>query len=279
MDSMLRDLHNHTLASDGALEPAALLDMALEKGVDEIAITDHDSVDGLMQIHANKAQWSLNIIDGVELSANWAKQTVHVVGLNIDPTHSGLTSFIKEQKFKRQHRALQMAHKLEESGLIGTVADIEYMADQQNMVCRTHLAQYLLERGAVNSFANAFKEYLAKGAKAFIPDEWFALQDAVAIIRRAGGIAVLAHPTRYKMGSNKLQQLVIDFKKAGGQALEVCYPNINPGQKNLLANWANKHNLLGSQGSDFHALDKPWAQLGKFPTMPQEVTPVWSLWN
>ena len=276
---MLRDLHNHTNASDGSLEPFALVDLAIEKHINELAITDHDSVAGLLQVRNSKNKWPLNIINGVEISASWANQTVHIVGLMIDPEHSGLTQFLNAQQQKRQIRAREMAAKLESIGVQDCISDVELMLKQQPMVCRTHLAQYLLDKGIVNNFANAFKKYLAKGGKGFIKDEWFDLQDAVAIIKQAGGIAVLAHPTRYKMGSNKLQQLISDFQQAGGRAIELCYPNINPGQRNLLANWAQKYSLLGSQGSDFHSPDKAWAQLGRFPPMPDDIEPVWRLWS
>ena len=276
---MLRDLHNHTSASDGTLSPLELLKLAVERGVDELAITDHDSVDAVLALRKQSHDFTINLIEGVEISASWGKYSIHVVGLNIDPEHSGLASLLKLQQQKRRVRALEMAHKMQKAGVEQALVDVELMLQQQNMVCRTHLAQYLLEKGVVNNFANAFKKYLAKGGKAFVKDDWFELADAVAIIKKAGGVAVLAHPTRYKMGANQLHQLIQDFQRMGGEAIEVCYPNIHPGKKNLLANWAQKYNLLGSQGSDFHSPDKTWALLGKFPPMPEAVTPVWTKWQ
>ncbi|WP_417446772.1 PHP domain-containing protein [Kangiella sp.] len=276
---MLRDLHNHTHASDGSLSPVELIELAIERGVDELAITDHDSVAGVLALREQADDFAINLIEGVEISAGWGKHTLHILGLNIDPEHAGLSSFLKLQQQKRHTRALEMAHKMQKAGIEEAVADVEVMLQEQNMVCRTHLAQYLLDKGAVNNFANAFKKYLAKGGKAFVKDEWFELEDAIAIIKQAGGVPVLAHPTRYKMGSNQLHELIQSFQTMGGEGIEVCYPNIHPGKKNLLANWAQKYNLLGSQGSDFHSPDKPWALLGKFPPMPVDVTPVWTAWQ
>lgn len=276
---MLRDLHNHTHASDGSLSPVELIELAIERGVDELAITDHDSVAGVLALREQSDDFAINLIEGVEISAGWGKHTLHIIGLNIDPEHPGLSSFLKLQQQKRHTRALEMAHKMQKAGVEQAVADVEVMLQEQNMVCRTHLAQYLLDNGVVNNFGNAFKKYLAKGGKAFVKDDWFELEDAIAIIKQAGGVPVLAHPTRYKMGSNQLHELIQSFQKMGGEGIEVCYPNIHPGKKNLLANWAQKYNLLGSQGSDFHSPDKPWALLGKFPPMPANVTPVWTAWQ
>lgn len=280
---MLRDLHSHTTASDGDLTVSELLRLAFERGVEELAVTDHDSVASLADARTEADSLELNLIPGVEISAAVGKKkqdTVHIVGLQIDPQHTGLNSFLKNIQQKRHERALQMAEKLEAAGIKGAQPDIEYMLDSQPMVCRTHLAQYLLDRGEVRSFGAAFKYYLAKGGKAHVKDDWFDIEDAVAMIRQAGGIPVLAHPTRYGMGSNKLKQLIQQFKDVGGQGIEVCYPNIHPGQKNLLADWSVQFNLLASQGSDFHSPSKPWALLGKFAPLPQQVIPVWEspLW-
>lgn len=275
---MLRDLHSHTIASDGSLSVSELLRAASERGVNQLAITDHDSVESIAEAVASTENPELTVIPGVEISAavgKNGKDTVHVVGLNIDHTHNGLTSFLKAVQKKRHTRALEMAHKLEQSGVAGVTADVEYMLDSQSMVCRTHLAQYLIDQGVVKNFAGAFKQYLAKGGKAYCKDDWFDIEDAVAMINQSGGTAVLAHPTRYQMGSNKLKNLIEHFAQVGGKAIEVCYPNIHPGHKNLLADWSVKYDLLASQGSDFHSPDKPWALLGKFPPLPEHVTPVW----
>lgn len=275
---MLRDLHSHTIASDGSLSPQELLMLAEERGVDELAITDHDSVDSVAEALKLAEQYSLAVVPGVEVSAAWGSKrqdTVHIVGLHIDHTNIHLQSFLRNIQAKRRERALDMGQKLEAAGVKGAQPDIEYFVDSQPMVCRTHIAQYLLERGVVKNFGDAFKKYLAKGGKAYVQDDWFALEDAVAMIRKAGGIAVLAHPTRYGMGSNKLKRLIEDFKSVGGEAIETCYPNIHPGQKNLLVDWSRQFELYASQGSDFHSPDKPWALLGKFAPLPEQVSPVW----
>ena len=275
---MLRDLHSHTNASDGDLPVEQLMKLAADRGVDELAITDHDSIGSLEEALSIADEYGVRIIPGVEISAKAGKKqdTVHIVGLHIDYQHAGLNSFLCHIQEQRQARALDMAKQLEVAGVKGALADIEYFIDSQPMVCRTHLAQYLLERGEVKTFGDAFKKFLAKGGRAFVKDDWFDMEDAVAIIRQAGGIPVLAHPTRYGMGSNKLKSVIERFQEVGGEAIEVCYPNIHPGQKNLLADWCIKYNLMASQGSDFHSTNKPWALLGKIPPLPSHVTPVWT---
>ena len=275
---MLRDLHSHTTASDGSLSASELLKLAAERGVDELAITDHDSINSVAEAIELSSSYGVLAVPGVEISATWSSKgqdTVHIVGLQINHEHAGLQSFLKTIQDKRRDRAVEMGKRLEEAGVKGAQPDIEYLVDSQPMVCRTHLAQYLLERGEVKNFGDAFKKYLAKGGKAYVKDEWFDLEDAVAMIRQAGGIPVLAHPTRYGMGSNKLKRLIEQFKSLGGLGIETCYPNIHPGQKNLLADWSKQYGLYASQGSDFHSPDKPWALLGKFAPLPEKVTPVW----
>ncbi len=281
---MLRDLHSHTTASDGSLSASELLKLAAERGVDELAITDHDSINSVAEAIELSSSYGVSVVPGVEISATWnskGQDAVHIVGLQINHEHAGLQSFLKTIQDKRRDRAVEMGKRLEEAGVKGAQPDIEYLVDSQPMVCRTHLAQYLLERGEVKNFGDAFKKYLAKGGKAYVKDEWFDLEDAVAMIRQAGGIPVLAHPTRYGMGSNKLKRLIEQFKSLGGLGVETCYPNIHPGQKNLLADWSKQYGLYASQGSDFHSPDKPWALLGKFAPLPEKVTPVWEspTWN
>ncbi len=270
------DLHSHTYYSDGSLSPLELIDMAVEAGVEQLAISDHDSIDGLLSLEAFPDK--LRIIPSVEISANWGKQGLHILGLNIDTQNQALQSFLKTQQASRKQRALQMADKLTQVGVEHALDDISYLIDSQPMVCRTHIAQLLVDQGYVKKFQDAFKKYLAKGGKAHVKDDWFELEDVIAIIKAAGGQAVIAHPMRYGMGTNKLKSLVEEFKALGGDGLEICYPNIHPGHKNLLATWAKAYKLCGSQGSDFHSPDKSWVKLGKFAPLPDDVEPVWHRW-
>lgn len=270
------DLHSHTHFSDGSLSPSELIDMAIDTGIEQLAISDHDSIDGLLSL-SNQPE-KLRLIPSVEISANWGKQGLHILGLNIDVQNQALQTFLQQQQQNRQQRALQIAEKLVKSGVEHAVDDIGYLIDSQPMVCRTHVAQYLVGQGYVKNFQEAFKKFLAKGGKAHVKDDWFELEDVIAIIKAATGQVVLAHPMRYGMGTNKLKLLVEEFKALGGDGLEICYPNINPGHKNLLATWAKAYKLCGSQGSDFHSPDKTWVKLGKFAPLPDDVEPVWTRW-
>ncbi len=250
--------------------------MAVESGIEQLAISDHDSIEGLLSLE--KMPKELRLIPSVEISASWNKQGLHILGLNIDTQHQGLQAFLKQQQRSRQERAMQIADKLAKAGVTHAIDDVGYLVDSQPMVCRTHIAQLLVEQAYVKNFQEAFKKYLAKGGKAHIKEDWFDLEDVIAIIKSAGGQAVLAHPMRYGLGTNKLKALVEKFKMLGGDGLEICYPNIQPGHKNLLATWAKAYKLCGSQGSDFHSPDKAWIKLGKFAAMPDDVEPVWTRW-
>ncbi|MRX28367.1 PHP domain-containing protein [Kangiella sp. HZ709] len=270
------DLHTHTYYSDGSLSPVELIDMAEQAGIKQLAISDHDSIDGLLSLELLPEK--LRVIPSVEISTNYGKQGLHILGLNIDTNNQALQSFLKQQQKNRKQRALQIANKLVDAGVEHALDDVSFLVDSQPMVCRTHIAQLLLEQGYVKKFSDAFKKYLAKGGKAHIKDDWFAIEDVISIIKSAGGQAVIAHPMRYGMGANKLKSLIEDFKALGGDGIEICYPNIHPGHKNLLATWAKTFKLCGSQGSDFHNPDKSWVKLGKFAPLPDDVEPVWTRW-
>lgn len=276
MNNGIIDLHSHTYFSDGSLSPLELIDMARAANIEQLAISDHDSINGLLSLKAFPSD--IRVIPSVEISTNWGKQGLHILGLNISLESESLQSFLKQQQNKRKKRALEIADKLQVAGVDLAVDDIGYLVDSQPMVCRTHIAQLLVDQGYVKNFQDAFKKYLAKGGRAHVKDSWFELEDVIAIIKSAGGQAVLAHPMRYGMGTNQLKRLVAEFKALGGDGLEICYPNINPGHKNLLATWAKVYKLCGSQGSDFHSPDKSWVKLGKFPPLPEGIEPVWTRW-
>jgi len=205
----------------------------------------------------------LNLIPGVELSCHWEGREIHIVGLFIDIEDDALLGMLGEQQLRRRDRVEQFAKKLSALG-------IEGLRDYMNSLhceswTRTHVANFLVTEGHAKNNQKAFKKYLARKGKIYVPAEWPELEHAVSVISNAGGIAVLAHPGRYPLSRSKLLQLIIDFKDAGGEAMEVSYGNIDPQMRKKLVELATANSLFESQGSDFHSADATWTDLGRFP--------------
>ncbi|MFT4676579.1 MAG: putative metal-dependent phosphoesterase TrpH [Patiriisocius sp.] len=260
---MKADLHCHSHYSDGTQPIPQLLARAIANQVTHLAITDHDCITGLHDIPADLTE--ITIIKGVEISCQWDKIEVHIVGLHIDPQHTGLIALLESQQNARRWRVEMMDEKLTALGHEGLM---EYL---HGLPCvaytRSHVANYLVEQSVCKNRPKSFKTHLGKGGKIYVPSQWCSLAEGVAAIRAAGGIAVLAHPGRYPLNKAKLGSLVTAFEECGGEALEGSYPNIHPNaviQMNMLA---RKHGLYLSAGSDFHDPVAKWTDIGKFPPL------------
>lgn len=267
---MIIDLHCHTSMSDGMLEPRALIDYALKKGISTLSITDHDTVaayDGLDcdQIH---------IVPGIEFSGQWRTMGVHIVGLNIDLNSTDLHAAVRNQNQARRQRAGSIAGHLEKRGIPDTLEGAARIAGNDN-IGRPHFARYLVETGTCSNVGDAFNKYLGSGKSGNIDRFWPELAQIVDWIRAANGIAVLAHPLTYKLTRTKLSALLDDFIAAGGRAMEVVSGRQQPRQTRDLAKLCRQKNLLASCGSDFHQPQQGWADLGQFPPLPEDCTPVW----
>jgi len=271
------DLHTHSLVSDGILSPAALVSRAKLQGVDVLALTDHDSVAGLTLARAEAEAQGLGFIDGIELSCQWGKGGVHIVGLNIDPENPVLLAGIERQTKARQLRGEMIAEKLRKIGIEGALAGAQRIAGGA-VLGRPHFAEYLIESGKVKTFKMAFKKYLGAGKPGDVKNLWPDMTEAISWITAAGGVAVLAHPDKYRMTRTKQRALVADFAVAGGVALEVISGKQNTGVADYLVRLANQFYLHASCGSDFHKPDHVWQELGAFGTMPADSNPVWQLW-
>lgn len=272
---MKYDLHCHTTCSDGSLSPCELILRAEVKNVDVLAITDHDSVAAIdvAQQEINKKNYKVQLISGVEISTKWHGFDIHVVGLCIDHSSTELTDFLVSQRDKRRIRAAKIGEKLEKKGLSGVYElACQYAAGES--VSRGHFAKAMLALGYVNDFDSAFKKYIGKGKQAFVAPEWCSIQEAVATIKSAGGIAVLAHPVRYDLSNKWLRKLIAEFTIAGGDALEVGLVQMNPDQKLFIASLAKEHGLYSSQGSDFHH-ESRWTELGRNLSLTEQCKPVW----
>ena len=268
------DLHTHSTCSDGALSPAELMGQAATAGVEVLALTDHDTVAGLDEAQRSAQTLGLTLVPGVEISAGWRSQAIHVLGLWIDPTSPELRGMLHAQGDLRRVRMRKICARLEKLKLPGAelLAAVER---HPGLPTRAHLAAALVSGGHVDTAEAAFRKYLSKGKTAHVASEWPALETVVGWIRAAGGVASLAHPTRYALSAGARRRLLTDFAAAGGTCLEVVTGANGAQHAESCAVLAVNHGLLGSVGSDFHSPQAAWNPLGRSLKLPDCVTPVW----
>ncbi|RUO78848.1 PHP domain-containing protein [Idiomarina tyrosinivorans] len=273
---MRADYHCHSYFSDGALAPSELVIRAAEQGLQQLAITDHDSVAGLEQAQQTIAtqQLALTLIAGVEISCRWHSFEIHIVGLNINPQAADLAQLLTQQQQCRRQRFAAMVEKLQ-SRLQGFVVELP---QQQTMPTRKHLADALLSQGYVSEFGQAFKRYLGQGQCAYVKPEWCSVADAIAAINASGGVAVLAHPHAYQMSNKWLRRLIVEAQQHGLAAIEVSQTQQSPGQREALAGFAKDYQLSASVGSDFHYPSR-FRELGKNLCLPEGCVPIWHHWQ
>lgn len=267
------DLHSHSTASDGRLSPSALLARAAAQEVEVLALTDHDTVAGLAEARQAAERHGIRLVDGVEISALWEHKEIHVVGLNIDPRHEGLARLLEAQQQRREARARLMAERLEKARFPGAYEGARNIAGDAP-ITRTHMAQWLLEQGAADSMGKVFQKFLSRGNTGYAPPDWCSLGEAVSTIQQAGGVAVLAHPTRYDLSNKWIKKMLAAFAEAGGDAMEVSMAQQSPQERANLGQWSKDFKLAASVGSDFH-FPSHWRELGRQLWLPKEATPVW----
>lgn len=269
---MIYDLHSHTSVSDGALTATDLVQRAIDKGVDALAITDHDTIAAYKTLKGPLDD--IELIAGVEFSTQWENTGIHVLGLNIDLNSDAIKTGTQLQTKARISRARLISEKLAKKGIENAFEGASALASN-GYVGRPHFAQYLINIGKVSSMQAAFKKYLGDGKAGDVKQHWAPLPQIIEWIRGANGIAVLAHPLKYKLTNSKLKRLLDDFILAGGQGIEVVSGQQLPQQTQYLAHLCEQKNMLASCGSDFHMPGKHWAELGVFAPLPRNVTPVW----
>lgn len=269
------DLHSHSTVSDGALTPRDLVRRAAGKGVDVLALTDHDSLGGLDEARAAAHECAIRFINGVEVSVTWRGTTVHIVGLGIDAADPGLRAGLQAVSSGRVERARAMAASLAAAGIDGSFDGAMRFARNPAMIGRTHFARFLVEAGVVEDTRAAFRKYLVAGKPGYSPFDWATLANAVGWIRGAGGAAVIAHPGRYSLSSGALADLISEFRAAGGVAIEVVTGNHSADQVRMFGALARRHGLLASRGSDFHAPGESGVELGGIPALAPGLDPVW----
>ena len=273
------DLHCHSNISDGLLSPAELAARAKANGVDIWALTDHDEVRGIQEARQAAADMNLKYVPGVEISVTWAEQTVHVVGLHIDETSESLICGLADTRAGREQRAREIAEQLALVGVPNAFEGALKFVGNPDLMSRTHFARYILELGFCADIGEVFRNYLIEGKPGFVPHRWATLQQAVGWIHSAGGIAVIAHPGRYKYSDLAFGEFFGEFKQLGGTAIEVVTGSHTVDQYSQYAKVANYYGFLGSRGSDFHGPGESRVELGALPPLPDNVKPVWHDWQ
>ena len=268
------DLHTHSSCSDGSLTPSELLVHAAAAGVEVLALTDHDTVAGLEEAHHRARALGVELVPGVEISAAWRSQVIHILGLWIDPAGAALRSRLSTQQERRRTRMTKICGRLTKIGLPGA----ELLATVQGspgVPTRAHLAHAMVAGGWVESPEQAFRKYLGAGKSAHVAAEWPSVAEVVGWIRAAGGEASLAHPARYGLSGGARRQLMTDFTAAGGTAIEVVAGPNGAHHIEASSRLAVTYGLMGSVGSDFHNPQFSWNSLGRSLKLPDCVTPVW----
>ncbi len=271
------DLHCHSVVSDGTLTPEALALRAKTNGVELWALTDHDEIGGQARAAAAAQQNGLPSVTGVEISVTFANVTVHIVGLGFDPTDPRLERGLRETRGGREQRARQMGDELARAGIPGAFEGAMKYVGNPDLISRSHFARYIVEAGHCPDIGTVFRKYLTEGKPGFVPHRWATLADAVAWITGAGGVAVIAHPARYKFTANEEFALFSEFKAHGGQGVEVVTGAHSQADYVKYAEFCREFGLVASRGSDFHSPDESHTDLGQLPDLPGGLTPVWSL--
>lgn len=269
------DLHSHSTVSDGTLTPRELVLRAARQGVELLALTDHDELGGLAEASACASEIGLDFVPGVEISVTWAGRTVHVVGLGIDATDRALRDGLAGVRSGRTGRARQMAEQLAAAGIEGAFDGALQYVGNPELISRTHFARFLLERGVCRNMREVFSRFLVEGRPGYVPHRWAKLSEAVRWIVGAGGVAVIAHPGRYRLTENELWSLATEFREFGGAGLEVITSNHGMAEARRFAELALEFGFAASRGSDFHGPGESDVELGRVGALPSRLPPVW----
>jgi len=274
----LVDFHTHSHCSDGVLSPTALVERARTRNVGTLALTDHDTIAGLEEARAACAQAGIRFVPGVELSAGWRGQTIHVVGLQIDEQHAGLGSHMDAVRARRRQRLAEIGERLEKKARLPG-RELATMAGESPSPTRMHLARLMVERGHARDTQDAFDRFLNRDTPGHVPAEWPAFASVMSILRDSAALPVLAHPHRYRLSSGQLRELTSTFAQEGGVALEASMAGMSLNDADRIASLCRKHELHASMGSDFHDPAVPWNPLGRWLKLAAGLRPVTELLN
>ena len=271
------DLHCHSVVSDGTLTPEALAERAKANGVELWALTDHDEVGGQQRAAAAAKAQGMKYLTGTEISVTFIGHTVHLVGLGFDPDNAELQQGLRQTRGGRTERAIEMSDGLAKVGIKGAYEGALKFVGNPELISRTHFARFLVESGVCKETNEVFRKYLTEGKPGFVAHKWATLKDAVTWITGAGGLAVIAHPARYKFSTNEEFALFTEFKNHGGRGVEVVTGSHTVAEYQIYADTAREFGLAASRGSDFHSPEESHTELGTLPFLPNQLTPVWDL--
>jgi predicted metal-dependent phosphoesterase TrpH len=271
------DLHCHSVVSDGTLTPEELAARAKANGVQLWALTDHDEIGGQARALAAAKAQGMQYLTGVEISVTFIGHTVHIVGLGFDVDNAALQQGLRATRGGRKQRAMEMSEGLAKVGIKGAYEGALPFVGNPELISRTHFARFLVESGACKDTNEVFRRFLTEGKPGYVPHRWATLKDAVTWITQAGGVAVIAHPARYKFSTNEEFALFTEFKGHGGQGVEVVTGSHSAAESVNYAAIAEEFGLAASRGSDFHSPEESRTDLGTLPDLPGQLTPVWSL--
>lgn len=275
MSALNCDLHCHSTASDGLLPPAAVAARAAGNGVTLLALTDHDTIAGLAAARAQADELGMGFCNGVEISVIWNETLLHVVGLGFDADYAELRNGLLTLSSSRGERAARMAAELAKVGIDGVLEGALRYAGNPDLISRAHFARYLVERGICKDVRSVFESYLVPGKPGYVEHRWARLEEAMGWIHDAGGVAVLAHPGRYKINRKTMRRLLGEFKDLGGEGIEVVSGSHSPEDVGQYGQLAREFGFLASRGSDFHGPEESYSDLGRLAALPDGLTPVW----
>jgi predicted metal-dependent phosphoesterase TrpH len=271
------DLHCHSVVSDGTMIPEDLAARAAVNGVELWALTDHDEIGGQHRAAAAAHAHGMKYLTGTEISVTFAGATVHIVGLGFDPDDAAMRQGLADTRGGRGARAMEMADQLAKVGIKDAYEGALRYVGNPELVSRTHFARFLVETGVCKETSEVFRKYLTEGKPGYVPHRWASLAHAVQWITQAGGMAVIAHPARYKFTANEEYALFTEFKAHGGRGVEVVTGSHTAAEAVRYAETAREFGLAASRGSDFHSPGESHTDLGLLPYLPGELTPVWEL--
>lgn len=270
------DLHCHTIFSDGSHNIEDVFQLVKNNNGKYLAITDHDTISGLEHANLIVKNYNLNLINGVEISVTWENNLIHIVGLNINHKDQELKTNLDNLRDKRLKRGQEIAKKLANVGIQNAFEGALKYCTYPNSLSRTHFAKFLVDNGYAKQ-NNVFNKFLAKDKVAYVKQEWTSLENAINWINNSGGIAIIAHPARYKLSHSSLNKLILEFKLLGGLGIEVYSSSHSVRDINTVANLATKYKLLASAGNDFHSINAyPKMNVGLTPILPEKCLPIFS---
>ena len=270
------DLHCHSDVSDGTLSPEALAERAHAQGVDLWSLTDHDEVGGQQRARDAALALGMGYLTGTEISVSFAGETVHIVGLGFNAEDAALQAGLAATRSGRRDRARRMAAGLAEVGIEGAFEGALRYVGNPDLISRTHFARFLVDTGVCPDTHSVFRRYLSTGNPGYVPHQWAALGPAVRWIRQAGGVAVIAHPARYRFTPIEEFALITEFIAHGGQGMEVITGSHSAAEQVRYTDTALEFDLLASRGSDFHSPEESRTELGSLPDLSGHLTPVWT---